>query len=289
MDKGKFHALSLLTPYDIDVPKIRIGPKHDGAYILADCFIPEEQPVMSYGISDQFDFDREMAERGHDVFMFDHTIDGLRDPHSRMKWIKEGVAHRYDATIPGFVTGESVPEENLYSIEDHLSRLDIKGNRIILKMDVEGYEFGAFSNISEASLRRFEQITMEVHGLHSMDSSIIYRTAFINVFEKINRHFTLFHVHANNVDGPGSYLYVDGMPVSNLIELSYIRSDVVHSRPNQTVYPTELDYPGQSNIRDKLMWIYPFLPASPDREAFRKSWEHVNATDPANAAIKAAE
>ena len=69
-----FDALSLLTPYDVDIPKIRIGPKTDGGYVLLDRF-EVGQPVLSYGISTEFQFDIEMAERGHCVYMFDHTID----------------------------------------------------------------------------------------------------------------------------------------------------------------------------------------------------------------------
>ena len=69
-----FDALSLLTPYDVDIPKIRIGPKTDGGYVLLDCF-EVGQPVLSYGISTEFRFDIEMAERGHCVYMFYDTID----------------------------------------------------------------------------------------------------------------------------------------------------------------------------------------------------------------------
>jgi hypothetical protein len=279
-NSNKFYALSLLTPWEIDVPRVRIGPNHDGGYILADRFDPTQQPVMSYGIAKEYEFDREMAKRGHQVFMFDHTIEGIVDTDPLMRWYKEGVSGEFDSSRPKLVNGVDRPEENLYSIESHLERMNISGNRIILKMDVESAEFGALSYISDEALQRFEQITLEVHALGSLDHSILYQKVFISLFERINRFFTLFHVHANNCDGPESYVYVGGMPISNLIELSYVRTDTVNRSQNNTVYPTLFDYPGQKTIRDKLMWIYPFLPAYPTAEAFRESWQYVQDTDP---------
>jgi hypothetical protein len=32
-----------------------------------------------------------MAERGHRVFMFDHTIDALPADHERFAWIRQGL------------------------------------------------------------------------------------------------------------------------------------------------------------------------------------------------------
>jgi hypothetical protein len=101
-----YEALALLTPYDIDVPKVRIGPNHDGGYVLADRFTPATQPVMSYGISTQYDFDREMAERGHKVFMFDHTIGGIVDPLPNMLFFREGVAGGFSDDLPSGHLGE---------------------------------------------------------------------------------------------------------------------------------------------------------------------------------------
>jgi hypothetical protein len=90
-------ALSLLTPFDIDRAKLRIGPQQDGGYVL----IPElfnAQPVLSYGIADDYRFEIEMASRGHAVYMFDHTIAGIEEPDPRLRliWIKQGVAGRTD-------------------------------------------------------------------------------------------------------------------------------------------------------------------------------------------------
>jgi hypothetical protein len=247
-------ALSLLTPYDIDKPKIRIGPHTDGGYIFADC-LSKDQTVVSYGIGTEYRFDMAMAGRGHDVYMFDHTIEGIKFGHRKLHFFREGVARR------------SHPEKCVFSIKDHLDKHRIQGRQLILKMDVEGAEYEAIEDVPDETLNRFEQIILEVHWLDKL-GEFIYRDRFCRVFRKLNRIFTLFHVHANNWNGQNGLSIVGGIPVSSLLELSYIKSSLVHRQPSQTLYPTKLDYPNITQFQDKLLWFYPFLPTSLTKESF---------------------
>lgn len=248
-----FEALSLMTPFDIDIPKRRIGPNTDGGYVFADRIDPS-QAIVSYGISTEYRFDRLMAEAGHKVYMFDHTIDGIDRAHANMMWHKEGVA------------GLSSPPDRLYSIEDHLVRHDILGDRLILKMDVEGAEFDSLGLCPDETLSRFEQIVLEVHSLVLLNDRE-FRDRCVAMLRRINRHFTLFHVHANNCDGPDGIRIVAGFPVSNLLELSYIKTSAVTRSASRTLYPTAFDYPNVP-AKDKLLWFYPFLPTLAKTEDF---------------------
>lgn len=239
------YALALLTPFDVEKAKVRIGPETDGGYVFLDDITPD-QTVISYGISTEYRFDEEMAHRGHNVYMFDHTIESIDATHERMRFYREGVS------------GVSRPQDNLYSIEDHLRKYDVQGERLILKMDVEGAELDAIGMASEACLNRFEQIVLEVHGLVNLKQDN-FRTKFVSMFTKLNKLFTLFHVHANNWDGPDAIYTVSGCPVSDLLELSYVRTRSVKRYPSRTLYPTPFDFPNVSKP-DKLLWFYPFLP-----------------------------
>ncbi len=262
-------AISLLTPFDIDVPKIRLGPPTDGGYILADC-LDQAQSVLSYVISVEYRFDIDMAARGHQVFMFDHTIDGINVVHPNMHYFKQGVA------------GETDPAALLYSVNAHLQMHQIAGERLILKMDVEGAEFEALIAMPDDVLGRFEQIVFEVHGLgHLGDAG--FRARFCRLFEKLNRQFTLFHVHANNHDGPFAYVVAGGVPIPVLLELSYIKTDRVRRRASQTLYPTDLDYPNVDQ-RDKLLWSYPFMPTIAPAEAFSRCLHRLDEQDRARRA-----
>lgn len=240
-------ALALLTPFDVDKKKVRIGPKTDGGYILLDDLSPE-QTVISYGISTEYKFEEEMAKRGHNVYMFDHTIPSIDAISEKMKFYPEGVA------------GVSDPVNSLYSIEDHLAKCNIHGNNLILKMDVEGAELDAIGMASPAVLQRFDQIALEIHGLSNLNDDV-FREKVCVMLRRINNLFTLFHVHANNYDGSDVLYIVSGIPVSNILELSYTKTINIHSTTSRTLYPTALDFP---NVRgkDKLLWFYPFLPTN---------------------------
>ena len=251
-------ALSLLTPFETDGRKVRIGPAGDGGYILLDSLDPR-QAVLSYGIGFGYDFDRQMAARGHAVSMFDHTIPPLDPSDPNMSFFSEGLA------------GRSQPDASLYTVADHLERHRIAGDRMILKMDAEGAEYEAFDSMDEGVLARFEQMSIEFHFLDRLDRPA-FREVFIRVFEKINARFTLFHVHANNGGGPDVFAFIGGLPIPNVLELSYVRTSSVERRPNETAYPTDLDFPCHE-ARDQRLWIYPFLPAGIGLEALRQSWE----------------
>lgn len=62
--------LRLLSPYDVaGQTKLRIGPAHDGGYVMLD---PGRDGIAySFGISDYSPWDLEMANRGFKVYSID--------------------------------------------------------------------------------------------------------------------------------------------------------------------------------------------------------------------------
>lgn len=55
---------------------VRIGRKNDGGYVMFDDF-ESRKYAYSIGIADDVSWDRDIASRGLDVYMYDHTIQGL--------------------------------------------------------------------------------------------------------------------------------------------------------------------------------------------------------------------
>lgn len=240
-------ALALLTPYDlVDERKVRIGhPTRDGGYVMLDRF-GAGQPVYSFGIGRNVSFDRDVADRGHEVFMFDHTIDGLPEEHANFRFSREGIAGSTDAA------------QHLYSLADHLARRGHLGRQLILKMDVEGYEWRVLDETPTEVLAQFEQIAFEAHRLERIG----FREGgerMVRALAKLNSTHTLFHVHANNYRPPEM---VHGLPVPHLMELSYVRSDLVQRRSNATIYPTALDRPNSGERVDLPLLFYPFMPVT---------------------------
>lgn len=275
LDQQVYDALAMLTPYDIDVPKVRIGPKRDGGYVLADILDPKTQIVISYGISHEYGFDRDMAERGHQVFMFDHTIDGIEDAHPNMLFFREGLAGRFLGEVEDGFTDETDVTAPVYRLADHLAKHDISSSGLVLKMDIESHEWGALAGADHATLGRFDQIVAELHSFETLEESDLYRKVFIKAMSNLNEQFTLFHVHANNVDGPEKYHFVSGMPVSCLIEASFVRTDIVNRRPSGTLYPTHIDFPNFGE-RDRLLWMHPFIPSGVDQPDYHASLNAAN-------------
>jgi len=146
----------------------------------------------------------------------------------------------------------------------------VTSDRIILKMDVEGAEYDALGAVDDATLGRIDQIVMEIHGLKKLWRPKRLE-AFVKMMTKLNGRFTLFHVHANNYDGRELHV-LSGLPVSNLLELTYVKSSRVRRSPSTTVYPTLLDQPNLPWV-DKLLWFYPFLPTTAGIDAFRAGHE----------------
>ncbi|WP_139559750.1 FkbM family methyltransferase [Methylotetracoccus oryzae] len=238
-------VLALLTPWDIIGPaKVRVGrAQGDGGYILLDTLL-KDQKVYSFGVGKQITFDLELAERGHDIYLFDHTVSALPTEHPRFHFFREGVS------------SVSQPDKALFSLEQHIDRLGHRDLDLILKMDVEGAEWGVLATAGSGLIRKFSQITMELHGLDRLGNEKT-RARACRVLRKLNRTHTLFHVHGNNAVPLKN---IDGITVAPLLEVSYVRSDLVERVRSRTFYPTVVDAPNVSRKPDHVLWFYPFYP-----------------------------
>lgn len=242
--RGVFEALSLLTPYDLPAErKIRLGGPGDGGYVLVDRLRPA-QAVMSFGVGPTVSFDRDLAERGHPVLLFDHTIDALPGEHPGFTWYPEGIS------------GLADPGAKLFTLADHMAKLPPGGEAPILKMDVEGAEWDVLTETPMGLLRRFEQIVLELHNLPRMEGQR-FRSMAWKALAKLSSSFTLCHVHANNF---GTLATVCGFPVPETLEVTYIRSDLVEVAQSTTFYPTPLDTGNCLDWPDLPLWFYPFVP-----------------------------
>lgn len=241
--------LHLLTPWDVAPHgKIKYGnPYGDGGYVMLKSLRPG-QVVYSFGIGRNPAFDLDLAGRGHEVYMFDHTIEALTVEHGNFRFYREGIGPADEG------------ETRTHSLEHYMTRFGHTRDDMILKIDVEGAEWDSINAVPDARLRQFEQIVLEFHRLHLIED-VRLRGTVAGALEKLNRHFTLHHVHANNF---ADIATCGGLAVCPVIEASYVRTDLVERRPSRTVYPTGLDTPCQPGKRDILLTMFPFLPLLDD-------------------------
>ena len=239
-----FDALALLCPFDIDVDLIRLGNPHDAGYVLA--AMSSNADVLSFGVGGDVSFELDLAALGKNVHLRDHTVAGLPRDHPRFTFRKKGICG----------AGEETAE--LSTLAAHLADLDPYDGPLLLKMDVEGSEFDVFSTLDASVLERFEQIVIEIHWLENLGDRE-FRRKFVRTLQTINSLFTLFHVHANNWC---PLVLVEGFTVAGVLELSYIRTDLVRRTASSRIYPTDLDSANNPHAPDHPLFFYPFLPLS---------------------------
>lgn len=241
-----YEALRLLIPSDaVGVAKRRIGGIGDGGYVLLDALSPE-QVVMSFGIGTSVTFDFELAEEGHLILMFDHTIDALPGEHPHFTWFRNGVS------------AVSEPDEALFSLQDHMARLPHDSMNPILKMDVEGAEWDTLATTPRACLVRFAQITLEFHNLIDLDKPA-FNARVQAALKALALDFVPVHVHGNNF---GTISQTGGFAMVETLEVTYVRRDLFETVASTTIYPTRYDTPNFDERPDLQLWFFPFLPGS---------------------------
>lgn len=227
-NKNLFHEMMkhMRVKLPVDIALKRFGNSHDGGYVLADDF-DFVINAYSFGIANEVSWDQEMAERGINIFQFDPTIDETPLQHPRFTFEKAGICggeHNFLPRNPAFL---------YYTLEEIINKYSPEDNKLILKMDVEGFEYESLLN-SLHLLHKFSQMVIEFHGLnHPMYSKI-----FCMLSEKILESHELIHVHANNADEP---FCIDGNTICGIMEFSYLRRDNHTFKPSNLFYPTFMD------------------------------------------------
>lgn len=202
---------------------VRIGRKNDGGYVMFDDFEGRKY-AYSIGLADDVSWDRDIASRGLDVYMYDHTIQGLPEKNDRFHFFQIGVRGSTEEGHPDLQTLEDMMEANGHAEEYGM----------ILKVDVEGAEWSVLNDVEENTIKRFSQIVFEFHGLTQLEN----REKITTAMKKLNRTHQLVHLHANNY---GSYLLIGGKILPELIEGTYLLRDEYAFSPAQGAAATALD------------------------------------------------
>lgn len=223
--------LQILKPMNvIGASRIRAGGASDGGYIMIDRGL-NFATMYSFGINGDVRWDLEMAERGCQIFQYDHTIDALPEEHPNFHWFRQGIA-----AVP---TSDGI----MTSIGEILKAHRHEGCRdITLKMDIEDSEWEVFEHASAEDMDHFSQILVEVHKVFTWDYTepadrehMARRRA---VLEKIDQTHQLVHLHANNY---GSFGLIGGVSIPDVLELTYVRRRGHEFEPCDLSFPTDVD------------------------------------------------
>ena len=229
---------SQLCIYHLIAPKkvvgkkrILLGKKDNGCYVLLDDF-KDIKYAYSFGISFMVQFDDELTKRDIDVYMYDHTINGLPYNKTKFHWQKKGLAGKGEKT------------KNLDTLENYIIQNGHKDEKnMILKIDTEGAEWNALIDISEDVLNQFKYILMELHFNDLQKGNIYYQ-----VLKKLHKtHQVFYHRCAmRNV-----MIQFGNNNICSAIELSYVIRKGNSFEKDDSIYPNyDFDWHGP-NFYDK--------------------------------------
>lgn len=204
----------------------RVGRANDGGYVMLDDF-EGKQIAYSFGIADDVSWDLDMAKRGLDIYMYDHTISQLPEMHPKFHYFQIGLGNENELDDPHKKTLAQLMKENKH--------MDEYG--MVLKIDIEGAEWGFLQTVDEEILQHFSQIVFEFHDVIVPENESNIQKAL----KKLNRTHQLVHVHANNY---GSYLLLGGTMLPELIEATYVlrtEHEFCSIDENECILPSKYD------------------------------------------------
>lgn len=207
---------------------IRVGSSNDGGYVVCKDAIQSADALLSFGISTNWAFEehfRTLNPSAH-IHAYDHTISELHFRRTYQKNLIRFIVGRqtwplvlksratwksYRSYFPKFATHF---EEEVHARYDgpYTATIDkvfsrVHGNRVFLKIDIEGSEYGIIDGI----LRYAPNITgiaMEFHSTYAL------RETFCAAIRKLQSAFYIVHIHPNN----HGYIANDGLP--NTLEVT---------------------------------------------------------------------
>lgn len=208
---------------------IRLGPKGDGGYLVPNdlmgikaCFSP--------GVSSVSGFEKDCADLGMKVFMADRSVEHAAENHDLFHFTRKYVGV---TTNEDFMTIDDWTTICIPNLEDEL----------ILQVDIEGYEYETFLNISDDLMKRCRIIVVEFHHLNQLWNEHFFRLAS-RAFEKILQTHLCVHIHPNN---NRTLLNHRGLSIPALAEFTFLRKDRITKSSTAKKFPHPLDVDCSNN------------------------------------------
>ncbi len=252
---------NFLKPYLINKDElIRVGSIDDGGYVVPLLDIKSSTILISMGISDNWDFEKDFSKISNaKVFAYDDSIDlnywKNRFKKDLIKFFKLKIfkpkkiykMFKYIDFILFFKKNKKNKfylkrignEKNSINIEEIFLQEVLEGQRIFLKIDIEGSEYDILNQIILFK-KKIQGIVIEFHDVTSNLERIK------NFLKAIEQDLKLVHIHANNysVKKEGQFPETLELTISSSNQL-------VQEVENSREYPIKgLDFPNSKRSPD---------------------------------------
>jgi hypothetical protein len=162
--------LNLLTPYNVDSEKVRLGNDSDGGYVVSSLAIEKSHCLFSYGIGGDYSFDKHYHQKYEKpVYMFDHNaeVEKYLVLSEKMHFKAEGLG---------------IGNKNYKNVLKHIQEYKAP-TPILLKIDIEGSEYRYFEKCDLVKLAAVVSgMVIEFHHLGNEK----YRNRFESIIKLIN-------------------------------------------------------------------------------------------------------
>jgi hypothetical protein len=235
-----------LTPKEvIGKKRILLGKKRDGCYVLLDD-LQDIKIAYSFGIANNIIFDEELAKRGIDVYMYDHTINRLPSQNEKYHWKKIGICGMRTKS------NQMKPLDDLIIENGHTSE-----KNMILKMDVEFWEFESIIDTKEEILKQFKFIVVEYH--FRVDKLSSEKDMFYKAIKKLYKTHQPFYIRCNG--DRSNKVNFGNNRICMILEVCYVIRKGNSFKKDEAVYPMyEFDYsvilPGKLEMNLNILKLF---------------------------------
>ena len=224
--------------------RILLGPKEDGSYVLLNDF-QNIKIAYSFGIRREIQFDKYLADKGIDVYMYDHTINSLPYNNIKFHWKKIGITKQNKSTKYLKSLEELIIENG------HSSK-----NNMILKMDITYAEWKSLKDLPNKILRQFKYIVIEFHfkDERKRNETLLY----YKVLKKLYTTHQVFYLRCQN---PYRIVNFGNNRICNALEVSYLIKENYEFTKDSTIYPIkEFDFadyiPGREEMNLNILKLF---------------------------------
>lgn len=250
---------SVFKPYKVSLNSLkRIGPKHDGGYVVHKNTIKLTEIILTFGLSDDWEFEKDFIKNKPKtkIIAYDHTVTTefwikrfLKDllhffllKKLRIKKILD-IFKYLDYLL--FFTNHIHFKKKIGNLKKEINlnkifKKKFKNGSVLLKVDIEGDEYKILDQIQKYS-SYINTLTIEFHNIHKKNN-----IKKLEYFIKKSK-FKLIHIHANNY----SFKTKSGIPP--YLELTFINIEFIKcsSQTSSFKYPIKyLDYPNRKRFDD---------------------------------------
>jgi hypothetical protein len=217
---------------------IRLGGDRDGGYVVPDdldgvaaCFSP--------GVDVTASFEGDLIMRGIRCHLADASVDGPPIAGPLVDFQRKFLG--------------TCSNERFLTLDEWVNDRAPGGGDLILQMDIEGAEWPVLMATSDAVLRRFRIIVVELHSLDRLADAVSWPMVS-SCLERLLQWFRVVHLHPNNCAPPAD---VRGIGIPPFLELTLHRKDRASAIGPVTNLPLSIDHknvPGRPDVRLGSEW-----------------------------------